>query len=527
MRVTPGVISAQIASALARAQEALARQQAMIASGKRITTPSDDPAGTSQAATIRSRQAAVDQFRRNLQEARSGLGGADSALRAVLETITRAQEAAIQGSNDTLAATDRQSLADEVNQRLEALVDLANSRGSRGQYLFGGQETRTAAYTVTRDASGTITAVTPNARGIDGSTPAEVGEGLTVATSVGGTSVFGSSTDTTFTFDVLIRLRDRLDQNNAVQNLTFVADVAATGAANGSAFLGFDTATDFQIAGASGTTFAPLTAAGSDTLSAVGAATSAIAVAAAINAVTLTTGVSATATAASVTYTGGTFNANVTLDGTAGNTLVINGTSVTGAVTGSTAAARRDALIALINAQVSGVVATAVGVDDFTLTAADGRNVSIRTDGTTSAGSANAQLFGFTTGLAAERVVARGGVTLSAARTFTTTESNTPANQIAGEGAAQDVRTTIDELNAASERANLASTVVGVRAAWLDLLDERLLDQNLALGTDLSRVEDLDFARAVQDLQQLQTSYEASAASASRILQVSLLDFLR
>ncbi len=527
MRVTPGVISAQIANALARAQEALARQQAMISSGKRITTPSDDPGGAAQAATIRSRQTAVDQFRRNVQEARSGLGGADSALRAVLETITRAQEAAVQGSNDTLAATDRQSLADEVNQQLEELVNLANSRGSRGQYLFGGQETRTAAYAVTRNASGSVTAVTPNTRGIDGSTPAEVGEGLTVATSVGGTSVFGGSTDTTFAFDVLIRLRDRLDQNNAVQNLTFVADVAATGAANGSAFLGFDTATDFQIAGPSGTTFAPLTVAGSDTLSAVGAATSAIAVAAAINGVSATTGVGAAATAASITYTAGAFSANVTLDGTAGKTLVVNGTSVTGAVTGGTAAARRDALVALINAQVSGVVASAVGVNDFTLTAADGRNISIRTDNTTSAGSANAELFGFTTGLAAESVVARGGVTVSAAKTFTTTESNTPANQIAGEGAAQDVRTTLDELSAVSERANLASAVVGARAAWLDLVDERLQDQVLTLGTDLSKVEDLDFARAVQDLQQIQTSYEASVASASRILQVSLLDFLR
>jgi flagellar hook-associated protein 3 FlgL len=526
MRVTPGVISAQIANALARAQEGLARQQAMISSGKRITTPSDDPGGASRALTVRSRGQAVDQFRRNLLEAKSSLGGADGALRSVLETLTRAREAAIQGSNDTLNATDRRALGEQVNQYLEELVSLANTRGGRGQYLFGGQETTTSPYAVTRDASGKISAVTPNARGIDGATPVEVNEDL-VSIAVGGTSVFGASTDTTFAFDVLIRLRDRLDQNNAVQNLTFVADVAATGAATASAFLGFDTATDFQIAGPSGTTFAPLTAAGSDTVSAVGAATSAIAAAAAVNAVSATTGVSATATAARITYTAGAFSANVTLDGTAGKTLVVNGVSVTGAVTGATATARRDALVTLINAQVGGVVATAVGVGDFTLTAADGRNISIRTDNTTGAGSANAELFGFTTGLTTERVVARGGVTMSAATTFTTTESNTPANQIGGEGTAQDVRTTLDEVTTASERATLASTVVGSRAAWLDVLDERLQDQGLALATELSHVEDLDFARAVQDLQALQTSYEASVASAARILQVSLLDFLR
>ena len=232
MRVTPGIVSAQIASDLQRALVALTRQQSMIASGRRILAPTDDPGGAAQALTVRSRQAVNAQFQKNISEARSGLESADSVLRTVAETVIRAKETAIQGANDSNDATSRQSLGTQVDQLLEELVSLANSRDHKGAMLFGGQESTVAPYTVTRDVNGKITAVVVNARGIDGQTPAEVSEGLTVQTGVSGTSVFGASSDATYAFSVLIGLRDSLNTNNgaAVQasldNLTVLVDRA-------------------------------------------------------------------------------------------------------------------------------------------------------------------------------------------------------------------------------------------------------------------------------------------------------------
>lgn len=526
MRITPGIISAQSLRNLQAALAALARQQNLLSSGRRILTPSDDPGGTAQSLTLRSRQTATEQFQKNLGEARDSLLATDALLRSVLETITRAREVAIQGANDTVSAQDKQGLGAQADQLIEALVSLGNSRGHRGQYLLGGQESTVAPYTVTRDSGGKITAVTVNARGIDGQTPAEVSEGLTIGTTVSGTSVFGASTEATYAFDVLIRLRDRLNANNAAQSLTFVADVGSTGSANAAKYLGITTATDLQIAGPSGTAFVGLTAAGDDTVSAVGNATSAIATAVKINAATTTTGVTATVTQAQITYTG-TFANDITLDGTAGKKLVVNGTSVTGAVAGASAAARRDALVAAINAQVTGVVAAASGTSGFTLTAADGRNISVQTDATVTSTSANANYLGYTTGLASEVVVARGGLSLTAARDFTTTAAQTPSGQIGGTGAAASVQQALDQISSALDRALVPATTTGTRLSWLDLIEGRLRDETLLQAGDLARVEDLDFVKAIEDLKQIQTFYEAGLASSARVLQQSLVNFLK
>jgi flagellar hook-associated protein 3 FlgL len=529
MRVTPGMISAQVLGDLQAALAAISEQQAHLSSGRRINAPADDPSGAAQSLTLRARQAATAQFEKNVKEALDALGSADGVLRSVVEVATRAKELAVQGANDTNDAQARQALASEVNQLLESAVSLGNSRGTRGQFIFGGQESTTAPYSVTRDASGRITAVAVNARGIDGQTPAEVSEGLTIGTTVSGTTLFGAPTDATYTFSVLMRLRDRLNANNALQNLTFAADVGASGAASGNAYQGIVAATDLQVAGPSGTAYVRLTAAADDSASAVGRGTSAIAAAAAINASNGSTGVSATASQAQVTFTGGTFASNITLDGTtAGNTLVVNGTSVTGAVSGGSPTARRDALVALINAQVSGVVAGASGASGLTLTAADGRNISVATDATVTASSANSNFFGFTSGLVAEQVVARGGVTLTSTTAFTTTASQTPANQIAGTGATTaSVQAGLEELDAVLDRATGAWTTVGTRMSWLGLIDARLADDSLAQATSLSRIEDLDLAKAVSDLTQIQTFYEAALASGARLLQQSLVNFLR
>lgn len=215
MRITPAMISTQVAADLDRTLSAMTKQQELISSGRRMASPSDDPAAAAQALVTRSRQAAIDQYQKNIANARDALGTADSTVRSVVEVLTRVRELGVQGANDTNDALSRQATASEVNQSLESLVALANSRGPRGAAVFGGQETVADPYTVTRDSNGNITAVTVNPRGIDGSTPVEVGENLTVPTSLSGTTVFGAPTDTTYAFNVLIRLRDALNTNDA------------------------------------------------------------------------------------------------------------------------------------------------------------------------------------------------------------------------------------------------------------------------------------------------------------------------
>jgi flagellar hook-associated protein 3 FlgL len=234
MRVTTAGMGSSLTRDLQAALAAIAKQHGIIASGRKLNAPSDDPTATARALSVRSRQTANAQFVQNITSARGNLATSETSVRSVIDYLQQARELAIQGVNDTNDASARLALGDQVNQILEAVVSFANGRGPNGGMLFGGQEISVAPYTVTRDVTGNITAVTVNPRGIDGTLPVEVSEGLTVAQGVSGTIAFGAMSDTTNAFDTLIRLRDALNANNGantgveIDNLTTAHDRAST-----------------------------------------------------------------------------------------------------------------------------------------------------------------------------------------------------------------------------------------------------------------------------------------------------------
>ncbi len=214
MRITPGMIATQVTADLQQAAAALAAGEGSLTSGHRVSKPSDDPGAAAEIIAIQARQATGDEYERTINAARDQLSAADSTLRSVTNALTNAKELAVQGASDTNDAVARQSLATQVNQLLEQLVALGNGQGPRGAMLFGGQETTTAPYSVTRDVNGNITAVTVNPRGIDGTTSVQVGDGNTVSTGISGTAVFGAQSDPNFAFAALISLRDNLNADN-------------------------------------------------------------------------------------------------------------------------------------------------------------------------------------------------------------------------------------------------------------------------------------------------------------------------
>jgi flagellar hook-associated protein 3 FlgL len=85
----------------------------------------------------------------------------------------------------------------------------------------------------------------------------------------------------------------------------------------------------------------------------------------------------------------------------------------------------------------------------------------------------------------------------------------------------------IDNLTTAHDLATSTSVEVGTRLGWLDSLENRLKDETLVFASSLSRIEDADLAQAATDLRQLQTSYEGGLAAGARLLQLSLLNFLK
>lgn len=114
------------------------RLQGQIASGKKLTAPSQDAAGWSQLATIK-RSAADDKAAAaNIDLASSILGQSDDALDGMAKQLQRAQELAIQANSGTLNADQRAHIATQLDGITEDLMRYANQKDVRGVPMFGG-----------------------------------------------------------------------------------------------------------------------------------------------------------------------------------------------------------------------------------------------------------------------------------------------------------------------------------------------------------------------------------------------------
>ena len=137
MRVTDRLIYERSSRELGRARTDLDVARQAVSTGRRVNHPGDDP-GTagSIAAFVISRQRA-EALGRTAKAAAEELTGADGALATVSNALARAQELAVQFSNDTYTAAQRTAGALEVDAVIGTIVAALNTKyGNR--YVFGG-----------------------------------------------------------------------------------------------------------------------------------------------------------------------------------------------------------------------------------------------------------------------------------------------------------------------------------------------------------------------------------------------------
>ena len=82
-------------------------------------------------------------------------------------------------------------------------------------------------------------------------------------------------------------------------------------------------------------------------------------------------------------------------------------------------------------------------------------------------------------------------------------------------------------LDTAANRVRNALGEVGARSAQLTTTKSRSDDLLLNLRDSLSKIEDIDLPKAATDLQIQQVSYQAALAATARVIQPSLVDFLK
>lgn len=89
------------------------------------------------------------------------------------------------------------------------------------------------------------------------------------------------------------------------------------------------------------------------------------------------------------------------------------------------------------------------------------------------------------------------------------------------------ISASITALNADRDRITTTQTDVGTRQIRVEAAIQAAADEELKLSTSLSSVENADLPKVIVDLQMQQVAYQASLGATSRVMQPSLLDFLR
>lgn len=146
MRITTNMMYDMGVARLTDQQSVLNKTQQQIATGRRILTPADDPAGAASALQISQADSLTVQHAENRNLARNALGIEDGVLQGISELMQQIKTSIVAAGNGTLGNAERGFIASELRGQLDQLIGLANSTDGNGNYLFSGFQSHTVPF---------------------------------------------------------------------------------------------------------------------------------------------------------------------------------------------------------------------------------------------------------------------------------------------------------------------------------------------------------------------------------------------
>ncbi|MCA9483579.1 MAG: flagellar hook-associated protein FlgL [Nitrospina sp.] len=151
-RVTNQAQQATALQNIFRITEGLFKANERIATGKRINNLSDDPTAIRDSLSLKNSISQIQQFQRNIDNNVVFLQNADTALGSIGLGLVRARELSLGALAGTDSAETRQFAAIELGNIIDQALQSANSK-VKNQYLFSGTELRTEPFMKTAGSS--------------------------------------------------------------------------------------------------------------------------------------------------------------------------------------------------------------------------------------------------------------------------------------------------------------------------------------------------------------------------------------
>jgi flagellin len=491
--INTNVMSLNAQRNLATSSGDLAQALQRLSSGLRINSAKDDAAGLAIASRMTTQINGLNTASRNASDGISLAQTTEGALQEVTNNLQRIRELAVQSANSTNSSSDRQTLDQEVQQRLAEVDRIALQTSFNGQKVLDGSF-GSATFQI----------------------GANVGETLTVSLSTSmRTSAIGRTADYVGTGTSYSSALNIGQQGAGV--------VAANALTSGSLKIALGTNSAVSV-GAS----AAGTASGQTDKSAY-------AKAAAINSAGIPNLTATADTTLQVAWT------NITANG---YTLVLNGTSIFSSFAGGTTTLTGDAVAAAVNATTgaTGVTATFDSSSGLiTMNAADGRNIALSqtlgatetaNDGLhgTGGGTNNTKnaLLAFdtaqnatlatVTAVGSIHLVALDSITLSGAGaadigySAATLALGSNALNSASVTSVAKANSTINAIDAALTSVSQLRSTLGAMQSRFESVISSLQAASESLSASRSRVQDADFAAETAKLTRAQILQQAGTA---------------
>lgn len=209
-RVSSNYVAQASINGVLSARSQMVEMYEKISSGRNISKASDDPVQSARILDLQRQVSDIEQASRYAVIAKNDLSVEEAVLAQSHDVQLRARALMMQGANGSSSVADRKVIANEVDQLLEQMLSISNSKNPDGAYIFSGYLGDVQAFTATRNGQNQITSV---AYGGDNNTVLKtVTPELQVQTSHPGSEIFDNGVDSIF--NALIIARDDMLAGN-------------------------------------------------------------------------------------------------------------------------------------------------------------------------------------------------------------------------------------------------------------------------------------------------------------------------
>ncbi len=186
MRVDPNQSAALMAD-MQSSQQALSVAVNQLASGKRVSLPSDDPTAFGEDVRSLAVSADADVYTSNADAVVNRAQMADSALSSVVTSLTQAVSLGTEGASGSLTTANKAAMVTQVQGLIANVLTQANL-SYQGSSLFSGTAAGSTAFTADSSSADGYTY-----NGNSGVNQTAIGDGYNVAANIPGNQIFLNS----------------------------------------------------------------------------------------------------------------------------------------------------------------------------------------------------------------------------------------------------------------------------------------------------------------------------------------------